>query len=178
MLPFNSSSKTSVLFVCTGNIFRSMIAEHAFRKLAGNRHVVASAGTQVDFSRALHPFVVEEARKLGLDVRAHKPQPLSASLISRFDVVICMAFDHQKFIFKNFGRHALLFNKAAFQQSRPALDETALPANTSLKSKEKFVRGAVHDVHDAMPSLMKNLKGYCRHSAAAEKVPMPKKSMG
>ena len=52
-----------VLFVCTGNIFRSLTAEYALRAALGARRdiVVASAGTE-DFPYVVRPLVREYLR--------------------------------------------------------------------------------------------------------------------
>jgi protein-tyrosine phosphatase len=49
----------SILFVCTGNIFRSMIAEYALKAMLDPRSLirVSSAGT-VALPQAMHPDMI------------------------------------------------------------------------------------------------------------------------
>ena len=67
-----------VLFVCTGNIFRSLTAEYALRRELGadSRFVVASAGTD-DYPYVVRPNVHDYLLSKGLDVRAHKRRTLT-----------------------------------------------------------------------------------------------------
>lgn len=60
-----------VLFVCTHNTGRSVMAEAYFRQLAGDRYEVESAGMQPG---ELNPLVVEAMAEEGLDVSHKKPQ--------------------------------------------------------------------------------------------------------
>jgi protein-tyrosine-phosphatase len=58
-----------VLFICTGNIFRSLTAEYSLRHVLGVRSdiLVTSAGTE-DFPHVVSPYVKEYLLARGLDV--------------------------------------------------------------------------------------------------------------
>jgi arsenate reductase (thioredoxin) len=77
---------TNVLFVCVGNSGRSVLAEHLFRADAAGGHAARSAGSRPE-SR-VEPRVVEVLGELGIDARAHVPQPLTDDLVDWADVVI------------------------------------------------------------------------------------------
>jgi arsenate reductase len=81
----------NVLFVCTANGGRSVIAERALRQEAGDRHQARSAGSNP--GAAAHPRVVEALRELGIDARDHVPQKLSQELIDWADVVVATCDD-------------------------------------------------------------------------------------
>jgi protein-tyrosine phosphatase len=85
----------SVLFVCTGNLFRSPIAEACFRRYlqrsgAPKEWVTGSAGTWTRTGVAPDPRTVLEAQRLGLDIRAHRSRLINAELLSRYDLVLVM----------------------------------------------------------------------------------------
>lgn len=81
-----------VLFVCTGNIFRSLTAEHALRHVLGNRHaiVVSSAGTD-DRMCTVDPVVSDYLRSRGIDVSRHRRRTLTAEMLQPSVTVIAMS---------------------------------------------------------------------------------------
>lgn len=60
-----------VVFVCRGNVCRSVFAEHRLRGL-DPRLTVESAGTHVRVSSPSPPTAVSLARELGLDLASHR----------------------------------------------------------------------------------------------------------
>ncbi len=69
-----------VLFVCTGNIFRSLTAEVALRHVLGAQCdiLVASAGTE-DFPHVVSPYVKDYLLARGLDVSRHCRRTLTVT---------------------------------------------------------------------------------------------------
>ncbi len=83
--------KTRVLFVCTGNIARSQMAEGLARALAVPGVEVASAGTKPN-PKGVHPFAVEVLRERGLDIRKQWSKKLE-DVPGEFDYVITLCDD-------------------------------------------------------------------------------------
>ncbi|MEV0062101.1 MarR family transcriptional regulator [Nocardia sp. NPDC050718] len=80
---------STVLFVCTGNSARSVIAEALLRHRGEDRVTALSAGTRP--KPALHPDTVRVLRdEFGIDVGARVPRPLEELRDQRFDVVITL----------------------------------------------------------------------------------------
>jgi protein-tyrosine phosphatase len=79
----------SMVFLCTGNRFRSPLAETLFRQEADGLPIhVSSLGTlELQEGNAL-PEAVEEARRLGVDLRGHRTTPLSQRGLADVDLVI------------------------------------------------------------------------------------------
>jgi arsenate reductase len=67
---------TRILFVCTGNIARSQMAEGLARALVAPGVEVASAGSDPNPS-GIHPLAVEVLRERGLDISAQRPKKIS-----------------------------------------------------------------------------------------------------
>jgi arsenate reductase len=80
-----------VLFVCVGNQGRSVIAERLFRRAAGDRHEIRSAGSRP--GSATHPAVVEVLREVGLDASDHVPHKLGEADLAWADVVVATCDD-------------------------------------------------------------------------------------
>lgn len=81
----DATTKKRVLFLCTGNSARSQMAEGFLRHLAGDRFLVASAGTH---PAGLNPYAVEAMREIGIDISRHISERVDTYLGERFDRVI------------------------------------------------------------------------------------------
>ena len=89
----------SLLFVCTGNICRSPMAEGFTRQLlegvAGDFEV-GSAGIMGWEGMGPTPESVTAAEERGVDISSHVARKLSPSDLARADLVVCMAGDHRE----------------------------------------------------------------------------------
>src|SRR5262245_39534833 len=79
----------SILFICTGNIFRSMTAEYALIAALGPEapYRVSSAGTEAKF-QVMSPHVRKRLALHGLDPAAHRQRRLTAEILVEADVVV------------------------------------------------------------------------------------------
>ncbi len=86
----------SVLFVCTGNICRSPIAEGLFRRLTGNRKdiEVASAGVHAVRGQPPSLYAVQVCEQEGVDISQQRSQPLTAGLVDRATHIFAMTGAH------------------------------------------------------------------------------------
>ena len=81
----------NVLFVCTANGGRSVIAERLLRREAGGRHAARSAGSRP--GAEAHAQVVEVLAELGIDASDHVPRRLDDDAIAWADVVVATCDD-------------------------------------------------------------------------------------
>ena len=109
------ASMTSVLLVCTGNIFRSMTAEYALRGnlTAESEIVVASAGIMHAPQASARSDVVEYLSGRGIDVSGHQRRTLSKQMIDSTDLVVAMNVDHKSRLLAEFGVESPLFMEMA-----------------------------------------------------------------
>ena len=86
----------NVLFVCTGNICRSPIAEGLFRQLIGNRKDidVASAGVHAVRGQPPSLYAVQVCADNGVDISGLRSQPLTTSLVDRATHIFAMTGTH------------------------------------------------------------------------------------
>lgn len=82
---------TRILFVCTGNVARSQIAEGLARALAATDVEVASAGTQPN-PKGVHPQAVVAMRERGIDIGAQRSKHIE-EVPGPFDYVVTLC-DH------------------------------------------------------------------------------------
>ena len=86
----------SVLFVCTGNICRSPIAEGLFRRLIGNRKdiEVASAGVHAVRGQPPSVYAVEVCAEEGTNIGDLRSQPLTGTLVDQATHIFAMTGAH------------------------------------------------------------------------------------
>ena len=77
-----------ILFVCTGNIARSQMAEGLARALAAPGGEVSSAGTKPS-PKGVHPLAIEMLREKGIDASSHRSKHID-DLPGEFDYVITL----------------------------------------------------------------------------------------
>lgn len=90
----------NVLLVCTGNTCRSPLAEALLRRLLSERGVdgitVASAGTGAWAGAPASEGSYLVALEDGVDLSAHRAQPLTAEVAAAADVILTMSRSHRQ----------------------------------------------------------------------------------
>ncbi|HOB33110.1 MAG TPA: ribose 5-phosphate isomerase B, partial [Verrucomicrobiota bacterium] len=86
----------TVLFVCTGNVCRSPMAEGIFRKAVQGRgeYRVLSAGLGAVDGQPPSPFAVQAAREIGVDISNQRSQMLKPELVQQADYIFGMTHSH------------------------------------------------------------------------------------
>jgi len=149
-----------VLFVCTGNIFRSLTAEHALRRALQARadvHV-SSAGTD-DFPHVVRSNVRDYLLSRGFDVSAHRRRTLTAQILEDSSLVIAMSTDHQLFIRDRFGHAAPLFLEACGElaDALPDIEEAVLDYRNNPAAVDAHVRATIDRILELTPRLAARL---------------------
>jgi protein-tyrosine phosphatase len=150
-----------VLFICTGNIFRSLTAEYALRKCLGtDTHiVVASAGTE-DFPHMIHPFVRDNLLIQGLDVSSHCRRTLTPEILNEASFVIAMSTEHRYTLAEHFDRQDVpLFTEACGLPSEPLPDveEAVIDHKTNPGAVEAHIRKTIDRIIELTPQLAKRI---------------------
>ena len=86
-----------ILFVCTGNLCRSPMAEALFRHRIGADAgwEAVSAGTFAALGHPASENAVLAVKELGIDLSGHRSQPLSAELLAAADMIVVMTAEHR-----------------------------------------------------------------------------------
>jgi hypothetical protein len=82
-----SSSRSRVLFLCTGNSARSQMAEALVEDLTGGAVEARSAGSH---PKPLHRNAVRVMRERGIDIAGRRSKHLSEFVEERFDYVVSL----------------------------------------------------------------------------------------
>lgn len=150
----------SILFVCTGNIFRSMTAEYAFKAVVGSEppYQVSSAGT-VAQPQAVLPVIEAHLRRKDVDISEHRQRKLTEKILGEADLVVAMGWDHKDFIANQFNREAVLFNQVCYGRAEPVLDvgEVVSDWKNDRKARNVYAISVVDHIYEAMPSFLENV---------------------
>ena len=105
------STKKHVLFVCTGNLCRSPLAEGILKKKLAERRInsveVSSAGTHALVGEPAAALAVKVAEDRGVDLSRHVSRQLTKEMLKKADIVLAMErrhLDEANAIFNNEGR--------------------------------------------------------------------------
>jgi len=77
-----------VLFLCVHNAGRSQMALGWFQRLAGNRAVAWSGGSEP--GKEVNPAAIMAMAEVGIDIRAEFPKPWTEEIVKAADVVVTM----------------------------------------------------------------------------------------
>lgn len=81
---------TRVLFVCTGNSARSIMAEALLRRAGGPAFEARSAGTEPS---AVHPLTLQVLESAGIDTTGLRSKSLTELVDEPFDYVVTLCDD-------------------------------------------------------------------------------------
>jgi protein-tyrosine phosphatase len=99
----------SVLYICQGNIIRSVFAEKLSRRLL-NESVKTdvnffSAGLLAKENSRSPDNAIEAAKIFGIDLNSHRSQPVKSETANKVDMIICMETWHMKLLKKLYPQY-------------------------------------------------------------------------
>ncbi|WP_299410587.1 hypothetical protein [uncultured Roseobacter sp.] len=154
---------TSVLFICTGNVFRSLTAEYSLRAQLGSNTgvVVSSAGTRDDPNLAVRKDVSDYLLSKGLDVSSHVRTLVSSDLLQKFDHIIAMHTDHQQRLSERFSIEVPHFMEACGMKSEALPDVDDLFAPDDWHSSDAFdhIKRTIDRIVEVAPHFVQRTLG-------------------
>ena len=91
-----------ILFVCTGNICRSVIAEHLFNKIIKNKNIegveASSAGIEGNPEYKIYGYLAKLMTAKGIDYSRHKSRKITTINPADYDLIIVMEQFHKNYI--------------------------------------------------------------------------------
>jgi len=143
-----------ILFVCTGNICRSPMAEHLLRdRLAKDSEwEVASAGIMAGRGMTASDEAIEALGERGIDLSSHRSQPVDRELVDASAIVVVMTDSHLQQMddmFPDF-RGKFFMMKSFDSKTRDIGDPIGLSADVYRR-----VRG---EIESSLPGLIEFMK--------------------
>lgn len=89
----------SILFVCTGNTCRSVMAEYLLRSQAEDLDLtveVISAGLQAFTGDSANPHTVSVLKEVGIDAVNHRSRKVHLNLLEETDLILAMTQSHKQ----------------------------------------------------------------------------------
>jgi len=158
-----TDSRKSVLYVCTGNICRSPLAEAQLRDYARKQGVdsridVGSAGTHAWDGNPATREAHEAARLWGLDLSTHRAREVRRSIVDSADCILAMTQRHYQWLRREFPASenkiylALLFPRRLDGES-PETTDVPDPIGESVEfyvNVLEMLRPVLPDILDAV----------------------------
>lgn len=141
----------NVLFVCTGNTCRSVLAEHLLRKAARERGLewdVRSCGVAADPGFPIPAPVRKLLAERGIELH-HQPRALSAELVETSDVILAMTAQHLAAIRASFPASRA---KTSLLRSYAGLDGADVADPIGMPEKE--YRKTAAELEDALERIL------------------------
>ncbi|MCA9477664.1 MAG: hypothetical protein KC535_00775 [Nanoarchaeota archaeon] len=148
-----------ILFVCTGNTFRSASAEYLFKAFLAqhqdNSFIVSSAGTRGN-PYGVYRETEQRVKSHGGDMSGHHYMVLDQDIVDNADLIICMAAHHQEFVKKHFGAKSFLFNELAYGKSTDLKDDDE--AYGEYEDLGDFIYETVDTIWEGLPVLYEKIQ--------------------
>lgn len=95
-----------VMFVCTGNICRSAMAEYLLKKIAkdkGKQLEISSCGTYAsDGDMSTYDAIEVLKDEYGIDMKKHRATNIINANIKNSDIILCATVNHKAFVLQMF----------------------------------------------------------------------------
>lgn len=151
-----------ILFVCTANICRSVMAAGILKKLLTNStgsHTIDVASAGIDALEGYTPdrTTHEICNKHGVHIDSHKARQLTKAMLKETDIVLCMEKIHKQRIlsaFPKFIKHVFLLNEYLHKDP---IDDAAIkdPTGKSKKHYEKCFKEIEKELQRILPIILK-----------------------
>lgn len=155
--------RPTVLFICSGNIFRSMTADFSLRAhLRDNDNItIGSAGLRPP-PHGVVDFVRDHLKRKGIDISEHQPTQLTPAMLEETTLPVAMGLEHQEIIERDFGHRLPLFSEVAYGTVEALRDvwEVVPDWQNNLEASAEYGCSVIDYIHDGMPGFLERMGGF------------------
>ena len=137
-----------ILFVCTGNTCRSVMAERLLRKMAADRGLAGwearSAGIAAERYFAVPSGVVKALAERGATPEGHVPQLAGREVLAWADLVVAMTQGHREALleqYPEFTSRTRLFSELAGRGEADVADPIGQPDEVYRRCRDEIETG-------------------------------------
>ncbi|MGY3717438.1 DUF2785 domain-containing protein [Sutcliffiella cohnii] len=149
----------NILFVCTDNFTRSVVAEFCLKHYIKENNIdsikVASAGVRANSDTSKYSSIhFDRMKELNIDTSSFKRTPFKHEFFEHYDFIIAMGIEHKKYLEETYGKKIHLFNEILLGE------ETSLVVPPPDKDGKYLleINKMVDTLHEAMPLFVVKLK--------------------
>ena len=160
-----NQKKLNILFVCSGNVCRSPMAEGILKNkipnIIKNKIKVFSAGTNTVIGMRVSAFAEEVAKKYNVNISSHKSKQLNEEMITKSDFIFIMSQDHIDFFRKRFLKYMdKVYPLKKFENAEPqnANSDIIDPVGGNIDSYEKIFLEINGEIERILPKLIEIAK--------------------
>ena len=156
-----------ILFICSGNVFRSMTAEYCLKDYLEKNTIqgvnVSSAGTHFRDEKG-NAIIIEELMQFGIDASKHKRRNVTKEILEKANLIVAMARYHQVFLKESLGFESVLFNEVCYGVKTSIDDnwEAVSDYESNKDADRTYIKGIVDYIHDSTPKFAENFKKFIK----------------
>ena len=161
-----TADKFQILFVCSGNICRSPMAEGYLKRVLPprfrDRVEVRSAGTLGIRGEPPSPEAIQVMEERDVDISGHRSQGITPELVEASNLILGMAYDHLEYLRYSFPEASeRVFLLRAFEKPDPSFrDSIPDPIGTSIETYRKVRDIIIQEINDLLPRLIQILNDH------------------
>ena len=149
------TEKLKILFVCTGNVFRSLSAEYCLKdylKKHNIKNVIVESAGIICKKENPNPTTIKTLKDFGINISNHKQIKVNEKLLKKYDIIISMAQNHYDFLKENFNINSFFFNELVNGKKISVLDTDDVNVDI-----DKHIRKTINYVHKSIPLIFDNI---------------------
>ncbi len=155
--------RPTVLFICSGNIFRSMTADYSLKARlgAGDEIIIRSAGLR-PAPHGVMDFVRDHLKRKGIDISEHQPTQLTRAMLEDTALPVAMGLEHREIIERDFGHRLPLFSQVAYGTVEALRDvwEVVPDWQNNLEASAEYGCSVIDYIHDGMPGFLERMDDF------------------